>query len=351
MFIFNKAEDNLIKKCFATFFIKAKSIEKTFKELCGEFNICINLLSFSIDVKISDELEQLKADQDDLAKYLQEMVSGITVDEKNIGDDTKEVKDYITDLSNKFSSTVAKVSAMNTKTMEKFMSKISYNQKKIDNMFQIHPLKLSNYERDDSKEPRNYGRVTKWHKIKSMDEEFAFKIISYKENQSLIVHRDISVVNILITLNETAKLANFKLSRLTALALIQVQNLERVRYCAPECQMPEEFKQLQFEGFVESPPNKDKIVAELSKEVADDEANEFPEAKLRYGDCLYHGKEALKYFEKLPKMVLEWQCITLERCIIMVLVVKDIEKAKDYMKLAAYNCDETAIKFCMEHNL
>jgi predicted transcriptional regulator len=113
------------------------------------------------------------------------MVSGITVDEKNIGDDTKEVKDYITDLSNKFSSTVAKVSAMN-KTMEKFMSKSSYNQKKIDNMFQVHPLKLSNYERDDSKEPRNYGRVTKWYNIKSMDEEFAFKIISDKEDQSLV---------------------------------------------------------------------------------------------------------------------------------------------------------------------
>ncbi|PKK63351.1 hypothetical protein RhiirC2_789029, partial [Rhizophagus irregularis] len=42
--------------------------------------------------------------------------------------------------------------------------------------------------------------------------------------------------------------------------------------------------------FVESPPNKDKIVAELFKEVADNEANEFPEAKVRYGDCLYHGK-------------------------------------------------------------
>ncbi|PKC55203.1 hypothetical protein RhiirA1_542611 [Rhizophagus irregularis] len=371
------------------------------------------------------------------------MASGITVDEKNIGDDTKEVKDYITDLSNKFSSTVAKVSAMN-KTMEKFMSKSSYNQKKIDNMFQVHPLKLSNYERDDSKEPQDQSLV--------QDQVTIFKELHNWQN---IVHRDISVVNIFITLNETAKLANFKLSRLTALALIQVQNLERVRYCAPKwlerapnfnydyklcnkmyrepfsenSQMSEEFKQLQFEDyskrpsasliptpkraysidqdahalpsnlpdfksfkymtltdaakqhklcdrkdkligdiitaykcfeayanlggtrFVESPPNKDKIVAELSKEVADDEANEFPEAKLRYGDCLYHGKEALKYFEKLPKMVLEWQCITLERCIIMVLVVKDIEKAKDYMKLAAYNCDETAIKFCMEHNL
>ena len=49
------------------------------------------------------------------------------------------------------------------------------------------------------------------------------------------MHRDIRAENILITLNETAKLANFKLSRyLTAATLNQSQNLERVRYCAPE---------------------------------------------------------------------------------------------------------------------
>ncbi|PKY59576.1 kinase-like protein, partial [Rhizophagus irregularis] len=50
-----------------------------------------------------------------------------------------------------------------------------------------------------------------------------------------IVHRDIRAENILITHNETAKLANFKLSRyLAAATLNQKQNLERVRYCAPE---------------------------------------------------------------------------------------------------------------------
>ena len=49
------------------------------------------------------------------------------------------------------------------------------------------------------------------------------------------MHRDIRAENILITLNETAKLANFKLSRyLTAVTLNQGQSLERVRYCAPE---------------------------------------------------------------------------------------------------------------------
>jgi serine/threonine protein kinase len=49
------------------------------------------------------------------------------------------------------------------------------------------------------------------------------------------VHRDVRAENILITLHDTAKLANFKLSRyLNADTLNQSQNLERVRYCAPE---------------------------------------------------------------------------------------------------------------------
>ncbi|RGB36208.1 kinase-like domain-containing protein, partial [Rhizophagus diaphanus] len=50
-----------------------------------------------------------------------------------------------------------------------------------------------------------------------------------------IVHRDIRAENILITVYETAKLANFKLSRpLFAATLKQSHNLERIRYCAPE---------------------------------------------------------------------------------------------------------------------
>src|SRR5688572_5735956 len=55
-----------------------------------------------------------------------------------------------------------------------------------------------------------------------------------------------------------------------------------------------------------SDAEKEKIAAQLFKEVADqDEVNEFPMAKIRYGNCLYHGKgvekdlpEALKYFER-----------------------------------------------------
>ncbi|GBC04276.1 hypothetical protein RclHR1_00560003 [Rhizophagus clarus] len=50
-----------------------------------------------------------------------------------------------------------------------------------------------------------------------------------------IVHRDVRAENILITVHEIAKLANFKLIRsLFAATLKQSQNLEQVRYCAPE---------------------------------------------------------------------------------------------------------------------
>ncbi|RGB38185.1 kinase-like domain-containing protein [Rhizophagus diaphanus] len=624
-------------------YIQAKNIEKTFKELCKEFDSCVNVLSFAINVKTSDEIGQLKADQDDLLKYLVGMEAGIKkidvdvshvkTDIKDLGSDAKEIKACLANLSKGFSSTVVKVNAMNN-TMEKFMNENSQNQTKIDNIFQVHPLKLADYERDDNEKPRKNGRVTKWYKTTNKGAEFAFKTISEKEDQKIvqnqvtilkelhdwqniikfygiisdgnkwylvtewaecgnlrefyqnkhdfdlklklrisldiarglnflrtveIVHRDIRAENILITLNETAKLANFKLSRyLTAATLNQSQNLERVRYCAPELlerapnykydqkcevysfgillweiaeeripyqgnddilditdrvrnkmyrepfseisQMPEEFKQLEIDavqhdpdfrpkitkmfevlrncvrdyskrhslsqdssnssslrlnrkpstpkpipkraysidqdqyalpidlpdfesfkymtltdaakqhklydkhgklvgnvkiaykcfeayanlgntgggtanrnqikakyykayyisrGLVDSPPNKDKIVAELFKEVADDEANEFPEAKVRYGDCLYHGKgvdqnfsEALKYFEKAAEDGFKVAMYNAGNIYYNgISGIKDKEKAIHYMKLAAYNDYEPAIKFCKEHNL
>jgi hypothetical protein len=49
-------------------YIQTKSIEKTFKELCEEFDSCVNVLPFSINIKVADELEQLKVDQEDLVK-------------------------------------------------------------------------------------------------------------------------------------------------------------------------------------------------------------------------------------------------------------------------------------------
>ncbi len=47
-------------------YIQAKNMEKTFEELCKDFDSCVNILSFSINVKINDELAQLKKDQKEL---------------------------------------------------------------------------------------------------------------------------------------------------------------------------------------------------------------------------------------------------------------------------------------------
>ena len=49
-------------------YIHAKSIEKRFKELCKDFDNCINVLTLTITVNSSDELEQLKVDLEDLNK-------------------------------------------------------------------------------------------------------------------------------------------------------------------------------------------------------------------------------------------------------------------------------------------
>ncbi|CAB4440823.1 unnamed protein product [Rhizophagus irregularis] len=608
---------NLIKLKY----VQPKNIEKTFKELCREFDICIiniDLASFrdmvNNRIRPDEESKSLKSDQEDLSNYLAKIIEEVGID--------------IKELSNEFTSMVLKVNAMNN-TMEKLLdeqtkqqSKNSKNdsdkivndklnemiQSKIDKIFVVRQLRISDYEKTD-KEPRprkEDGRVTKWVNIKNKGEEFAFKIVgeeeranvqnqvtilkelhdwqnitriygltcegnkwflvsewaeygnlreyytTYKDRFDLrlklrmsldiarglnflraveIVHRDIRAENILITLHETAKLANFKLSRsLFAPTLNQRQNLERVRYCAPEllerahnfkydhkCEvysfgillweiaeertpykeytdivkitdfvrnkkyresfskdsrMPSSFiglstkatnhdpefrpkitdtfevlsrcfeeyerppsksssnsKSSQYQNITLSSPepepipspesiinqdeyaiktlsdyesfkymslaeaakqhkifdrqvakyykayyisrglveglkeikdkDKDRIVAELYKEVADDEANEFPEAKLRYGDCLYNGKgveknlsEALKYFEQAADNGFKVAMYNAGKLYYNGDgVEKNKEKAIKYMKLAIYNEYEPAMKFCRDNNI
>ncbi|POG65397.1 hypothetical protein GLOIN_2v1861852, partial [Rhizophagus irregularis DAOM 181602=DAOM 197198] len=97
-------------------YFQVKSIEKTFKELCKEFDSCVNILSFEINVDTSDEIRQLKADQEDLLKYIQGMGDGNIKkidDTSYVKDDAKEIKACLANLSKEFSSTVAKVNAMN----------------------------------------------------------------------------------------------------------------------------------------------------------------------------------------------------------------------------------------------
>ncbi|CAB5389148.1 unnamed protein product [Rhizophagus irregularis] len=230
-------------------YLKEKSGEKVFKELCGEFDVYINLLSFSINVEIADELEQLKSDQDDLFKYYKRwwLVLMITTASQT----------------------------------------------------QVHPLEFSDYyESDDNKKTREYRRVYKWYKKTNKGAEFAFKLIYNRDNPmdlqssitilkelhdwqniikfygiiydgrewhfvnewaeygnlrefhqnkndfdlklklriSLDIARGLKFVeiyraeNILITLNETAKLANFS-SRYESASR---STLDKYRYYAPE---------------------------------------------------------------------------------------------------------------------
>src|ERR1051326_3059411 len=113
------------------------------------------------------------------------MVDGVSKDDK-------EVKADLASLSKEFYSTVIKINAINT-TMEKLLNEQTKNSKnendntnklyqsKIDKIFKIHQLKLSDYEETD-KEPRKNGRVTKWVSRINKAEEFAFKNILDKDN-------------------------------------------------------------------------------------------------------------------------------------------------------------------------
>ncbi|CAB4402497.1 unnamed protein product [Rhizophagus irregularis] len=62
-------------------YIGAKNIEKTFADLCKEFDSSFNFLLVSIDLKrskfIEDKLEEFKADQDDFAELIREWVKDV----------------------------------------------------------------------------------------------------------------------------------------------------------------------------------------------------------------------------------------------------------------------------------
>ncbi|CAG8688783.1 9970_t:CDS:2, partial [Funneliformis mosseae] len=128
---------------------------KTFSELCREFDSWINLLSFTILIKekirVEDEAEQLKSDQDDLNKYMLEM--GVNV--KEIGTDKEEI-----------SLMVLKINAMNNK-----MEKLLDEQNKKSNKLEFTDYKETNEQRND-------GRITRYLDIKNEAREFAFKNIS-----------------------------------------------------------------------------------------------------------------------------------------------------------------------------
>ncbi|CAG8454393.1 63_t:CDS:10 [Funneliformis caledonium] len=118
-------------------------------------------------IRVEDEAQQLKSDQEDLYKYLTEM--GVNV--KEIGTDVKEFK-------GEFSSMVLKINTMNNK-MEKILDEqnksairketnVEYYQNKIDKIFtESNKLDFTDYK--ETNEQRNDGPV-------NQDPEFRPKI-------------------------------------------------------------------------------------------------------------------------------------------------------------------------------
>ncbi|CAI2190218.1 11641_t:CDS:2 [Funneliformis geosporum] len=280
-------------------YAQAKSIEKSFNELCRDFDSHVATLHFAITVdsrnQAENDKEALRNDLADLSKYLDDIGSGIT-------DNNKHVAQLVTQL-------IVMNSTMENLHAEQIKNNNTESQGKIDNIFKEERLPLNDYKptHDD-----RGSKVKKWISKKT-DDEVAFKAVAdendleeyknsiknqvtilkkLKDCQSIlrfygiasdgekwytvtewaelgnlreyynkydfdirkklsfavdiarglnflksieIIHRDIRAENILITANETAKIANFKSSRnLAHESRKQNATQEAVRYLAPE---------------------------------------------------------------------------------------------------------------------
>jgi TPR repeat protein len=102
---------------------------------------------------------------------------------------------------------------------------------------------------------------------------------------------------------------------------------------------------------------RDQLIAELFKEVAD--SDEYPDAQLRYGHYLYEGigvkkniKEALEYYTKAAE---NHQIVAMYNAGFLYFSgnagKKDSKLGEKYMKLAAYNQYEPAMKYCKKNNI
>jgi TPR repeat protein len=110
---------------------------------------------------------------------------------------------------------------------------------------------------------------------------------------------------------------------------------------------------------IEMDPNeRDKLIADLFKEVADS-GDEYPEAQLRYGNCLVKGigvkknlKEAATYFTRAAE---NGQVVGMFNAASLYFSggagKKDPKLGEKYMKLAAYKQHAQAIEYCKKSNI
>ncbi|POG80837.1 kinase-like domain-containing protein, partial [Rhizophagus irregularis DAOM 181602=DAOM 197198] len=207
-----------------------KNIEKTFKELCKEFDDCIIGVSSKFNTTIKnkiypkEEAEALKADQDELNKNVTKWVNVKNEDEeyafKSISErDKRSVQNQVTILRELHDwQNIIKFYGL-TNDGNKWYSVTEWAEH--GNLREFYTNNKNSFD-------------TKLKLRVSLDIARGLNFLRTVE----ILHRDIRAENVLITLKNTkntAKLTNFKLSRsYNADTLNQHHNLEQIRYCAPE---------------------------------------------------------------------------------------------------------------------
>ncbi|GBC47185.2 kinase-like domain-containing protein [Rhizophagus irregularis DAOM 181602=DAOM 197198] len=228
-----------------------KSIEKKFKELCGDFDSNAAALNFANTVDSRNQAENdknaLRQDMDYLIKYIDEILGGMT--NINKYEDTSEARgNKIRKCVNKKNGEIVGFKCIadekdNEGSMNNVKDQISILEKLLvcDNILKFYGV-IYNEER--------WYLITEWAELGNLKEYYNNYDFDVKKKLRFaadiarglnflraikIVHRDIRAENILITANEIAKIANFKSSRTfdretKELSAIQ----ETVRYLAPE---------------------------------------------------------------------------------------------------------------------
>ncbi|CAB4444297.1 unnamed protein product [Rhizophagus irregularis] len=228
-----------------------KSIEKKFKELCGDFDSNAAALNFANTVDSRNQAENdknaLRQDMDYLIKYIDEIAGGMT--NINKYEDTSEARgNKIRKCVNKKNGEIVGFKCIadekdNEGSMNSVKDQVSILEKLLvyDNILKFYGV-IYDEER--------WYLIIEWAELGNLKEYYNNYDFDVKKKLRFaadiarglnflraikIVHRDIRAENILITANEIAKIANFKLSRTfdretKELSAIQ----ETVRYLAPE---------------------------------------------------------------------------------------------------------------------
>jgi len=202
--------------------------------------------------------------------------------------------------------------------------------------------------------PRSSSFYSKIHKHRNSIDSFS--LTPQDEHECMIEVPDLSQFNYM-TVDEASKQHKMKSGG----------NLELVYKCFDTYANLGNLKAKYFKAYyishnlaeIDLPQEeRDRFAAQLFKEVAD-AGDEYPEAQLRYGNCLYKGQgvpanieEAVKYFVKSAE---NGQVIGMYNAASLYytggIIKQDKKLGETYMKLAAYKQHQPAIDFCRKYNI